>query len=94
MSIGKTKKNRRLLYNGLRAQIRTYERCRTRIENIDEEVLCVGMDTFEDGKSLAIWLCTPSRALDGRMPISVVGKKAGNAEVIRVLRAIDYGVYL
>lgn len=89
-----TLRQRRRLEAAIEATIRLYRRCLKSVPDLDREVYAAGMELFDDESSLVIWLCSPARALGGRVPLSVVRLKKGREEVVSILRSLAQGNYL
>lgn len=94
MNNAEIKLHRRRLTAALKSEIRHYERCLPKLANLDADVLSAGMEFFEDSESLALWLCSPARALGGKVPILAARTKAGRKQVASILRALEGGAYL
>lgn len=82
------------MLGAIKSKIRHYEKCLSKLPNLDSEVFAAGMKLFDDGESFAIWLCAPQAGLGGKIPLNVMTTATGRKEVTRILSAINYGVYL
>lgn len=56
-------------------------------------VLARAIDVLGDKKKAVHWLTTSNRALDGEIPITLLGTSAGVHEIETLLGRIEYGVY-
>ena len=78
----------------LDAQIRRYARDRKQLHRIDPPTYAAGMSVFSSEAGLVLWLCEPARALDGKIPLTVMSTAAGRQRVTDVLVAVAWGNYL
>lgn len=89
-----TKLQRDRLAAGIKMKIRHYERCLRLLHRVDGAVFAAGTDAFADETGLALWLCDPVWALDGKVPLDALRSADGRKQVARVLVGISRGVYL
>ncbi len=87
-----TKRGR--LASGINTKIRHFERCLRLLDRVDAAIFAAGLETFEDETALALWLCEPAVALNGKVPLDALRSAQGRKQVARVLAAISYGVCL
>jgi putative toxin-antitoxin system antitoxin component (TIGR02293 family) len=57
-------------------------------------VLRRASDVFGNKEAAASWINTPQKALGDQTPLSLLVRDVGTEEVLNVLTAIRYGVYL
>lgn len=75
-------------------KIRHYQRCRKLFRYVDRELYNAGRDFFQSDTALAEWLCEPARALGYKIPLRVIRTATGRRQVLQIIAAIEYGVYL
>lgn len=85
---------RRRLNAAIRAQIRQLERCRKRLRYVDPKIFEAGMQCCSSEAGFVHWLCEPTRALGGDIPLRVMSTLRGRRKVEQTLIAITHGVYL
>jgi uncharacterized protein (DUF2384 family) len=83
----------RRLDAALSSEIRRYERCRRQLRYVHREVFTAGVSCFNSASALALWLCEPAFGLSGKVPLQVMRTPRGRADVVNLLRRIEYGVY-
>ena len=74
-----------------RRQIRHLEKCIASLHLVDATIYDTGMMLFTHEAGLASWLCTPERALQGRVPLEVMKTADGRRAVAQVLLAVAHG---
>jgi len=57
------------------------------------EVMVTGMEVFDDGEKLRLWMETPSLALGHKRPLDLIRNSYGKELVIRELMAIEHGIF-
>jgi uncharacterized protein (DUF2384 family) len=82
------------LEEGIDAEIRHVRRCRKLLKCVDSAVLEAGRDLFDDSPGLALWLCSPARALGGKVPLDAMRTEEGRKSVAHILHAVAHGVFL
>jgi len=55
------------------------------------QVVVLAEEVFEDKAVAASWMTTANKALGGKTPISLCETEIGAHQVLRVLRAIEWG---
>ena len=58
------------------------------------EVMVTGMEVFEDGEKLRLWMETPSLALGHQRPIVLIRNSYGKELVMRELMALEHGIFV
>lgn len=74
--------------------IRKDAQCRRRLGDIDAVTYATGLACFGSEAALVKWLCAPARALNGKVPLQLLGTAKGRGTVTNVLLAIQHGVFL
>ena len=85
---------RRRLQAGLDMEIQHYQQCRALLSGVTPDIYKNGRELFSSDRALAIWLCSPARALGGQLPVSVLDSEEGRTRVAHILGAIGHGVFL
>lgn len=76
------------------SRIRHFEKCRRLFGFMDREVYAAGKALLRSDAALAEWMCAPAQALGGIPPIRAIRTASGRKRVVRILLALEYGVYL
>lgn len=84
----------RRMKKAIDVQIGDYLKYRKLVAHIDDEIYKAGRELFTTDLALALWLCEPARALEGKVPLQAMRTKAGRLQVLQILQAIGYGAYL
>jgi len=80
------------LDKGIASKIRQMENLRWLLIHVDIEVFEAGMDLFESESALALWLCAPAQALNGKIPLRVMHTASGRQQVAHILRALTHRI--
>lgn len=86
-------KARRRVVAAAAREIRRRERLLAQLARLDEIVITAALDTFESADGAAEWLVCPAFGLAGAIPVKVAGTKDGRTQVVRLLGAIEHGVF-
>lgn len=76
------------------SRIRHFEKCRGLFGFMDRDVYAAGKALLRSDAALAEWMCAPAQALGGKTPIRAIRTASGRKRVVRILLALEYGVYL
>lgn len=75
------------------AETKRRERLTKKLEQLDLDVIESAHRCFNSDKAAAEWLIRPLASADGRTPVLMVGTLAGRRKVLRLLGAIEHGVF-
>lgn len=77
-----------------RRQSRHFTSCINLLQFVDERIYRSGRDLFTTDAALADWLSSPARALQGKVPLTVMRTAAGRKKVADILTGLAYGAVL
>lgn len=64
------------------------------LKSLDSEVLTAAVTCLESPLEAGKFLTTPARSLDDKIPVEVAKTPQGKKQVMRLIAAIEHGVYL
>ncbi len=64
------------------------------IYKLDTKLIEKALEVFESSKETALWLVSPIPSLGGKTPVGEGRTRKGNCRVMRVLSAIENGLFL
>lgn len=66
----------------------------TLIKTVDADVLAAAVACFESPRAAGQFLTSPARSLRYKLPVDVALTPEGKKQVLKLIMAIEYGVYL